>query len=387
VLNQTDIKLILLRLKNEVLPDEYVSLTSRHLSYIVDVDGDMLSEIVKFKKWCLVNEVKFDHFCCMSEPRQEFWQAFARALGLPAIDKTAIHALRHKPSMKEWIKNCGLNVTPFNELSCLPDLLNFVSEHGFPLILKPVDGYGTLNTFFVDSVGEAVRIFHELKGQRIMVEKFVDHREYECCALIYRGEVLDVFPSFMPASPLNSSLGAINANISIGSDQTILPQNIDLLNTVQKLVEGFNLESGYLHMELFISQAGEIIISELALRYPGCEIAKNHGYAFGFDINAATLSLYLDERPELLYTQSRSVGDLMLPYVPGRVVEVSEAKDLLNLKGVLEVNIGVTVGEVLPFLPAASFNCSGWVIVEGKSVAEVERRMEHIRSQYVLITK
>ncbi len=242
VLNRTDIKVILLRALNENLPDEYLALTHNHLSYSVDVSGDLLTETIKFKEWCTVNSVTINHFCCMSEPRQEFWQAFAGELGLPAINKTTIHALRHKPTMKEWVKNCGLNVTPFKELSSLPDLLNFIATHGFPLILKPVDGYGTLNTYFLESAEEACRIFDESEDQTFMVEKFVEHREYECCALIYRGQVLDIYPSFMPASPLNISLGSINANISIGSDHTALPQNIDLKNIVQRLSDGFNLK-------------------------------------------------------------------------------------------------------------------------------------------------
>ena len=137
---------------------------------------------------------------------------------------------------------------------------------------------------------------------------------------------------------------------------------------------------------LLAAAALYLAIGELALRYPGCEIAKNHGLSHGFDIASATIDLYLGTRPRLEYTRSRSVGDLLLPYRAGRVLSHSTREELERMPGVLEAHLGVTVGEVLSPVPPSSFNCVGWVFVEGESARQVEERMRYVVERFELKT-
>lgn len=386
LLNRSDVSVVLLRALGERHDAEYERATDRVRHFYVDTAKEAASEARRFRRWSKRENCMPTRFCCMSEPRQEYWQEFARELNLPALPAEVSHALRHKPTMKAWVRAAGLDTTPYGVARDIDDLFRFAGVYGYPLILKPTSGWGSMYTFVLRD-GEDIPPYEQHLYQReMMIEKFISAREYECCALIAAGRVLDVFPSIMPASPLGATRGAINANISVGNKVRLVPA-INLMQVVQRLVDGFRLEWGYLHFEFFVAPDGsDLLISELALRYPGCEIAKNHGLALGFDIAHQTINVYLHEIPELRYKQDRCVGDLLLPYRQGLVTYVTSEFELQRQEGVLEVNLGTSVGEVLPPQVDSSFNCSGWVIVEGQTPEEVESRMKRILSLYRIET-
>ncbi len=384
LIQRDDVKPILLRVRDEPLGAEYSRLTKDFPQFYIDTAKPIGDEALRFQKWCKENHLSPESFCCMSEPRQEYWQAFARYIGLPCIKPDSIRALRQKPVMKEWIKKCGLNVTPYQEVKTIDDVLSFADTHEYPVVLKPVDGWGTIFTEVLNDPTDVSNAFSQPFERSMMVEKFVPYTEYECCALIFGGKVLDVYPSIMPMSPVAAAHGALNANISVGACKDTIPVK-DLKGMVQKLADGFELENGYLHMEFFASDDGkELIIGELALRYPGCEIAKNHGLAYGFNMASATLDVYLGKKPDLSYGDLSCVGDLLLPYKAGYVEGVMSEAELLKFPGVLEAHVGIKAGDRLSGVKSASFNCSGWVFVQGETPAQVENRMQQVLSAYYI---
>jgi biotin carboxylase len=363
----------------------YDEATSGVPRFTVDTSAPPDVQAARFAGWCAESGFAPDHFCCMSEPLQEYWQAFARALSLPAMSADLTRALRHKPTMKRWIRTADLTATEFTVHRSMHNALAFAETVGFPLVGKPVDGWGARETTVI-SDNTALRrwaLAHTQSGM-MMLEAMVSYEEYECCALIARGAVLDRYVSMMPARPMDAAHGAINANISLAACREHEPSS-QLDAMVRRLVSHFGIDRGYLHMEFFASPTGGLVVSELAVRYPGCEIAKNHGLALGFDIAQATLDVYLGRVPDLDYGDHRCVGDLLLPYRPGTIVAITGAAEVESMDGVLEAHMPA-VGDVLPDVDAAAYNCAGWVFVEGPDPPSVERRMRAVLDSFTLET-
>lgn len=359
---------------------------TRHLpAFYVDPAHTVEAEARRLQAWCAELGLQPDCFCNMSEPQQEYGHRLAELIGLPHLPAATTRALRHKPTMKAWLRAGGLQTADDCELHTQADIDRFTAAHGFPLVLKPTDGWGTLNTHLIERHADLQRHRSLIEQHDMMLETYICDEEIMCCALLQHGEVLDTFISSMPTSPLAIAGGdTMSANISMGP--CALPFDFDAIT--QRIVDAFGLRDGYLHMEWFVDpSSGRVRIGELALRYPGCEIGKNHGLAHGFDLCAATIDLYLGRRVKLDYAPARCVGDLLLPYRAGRVVAHTSARELLSLPGVLEVHLGVELGEVLPPVPSSSFNCSGWVFVEGRVPAEVESRMRAVLDRYRLTTQ
>jgi len=381
-----DVTPILLRPVDLQVDRAYEALTAGLPCFTVDLSELPVREAERFAAWCTRRGLAPEHFCCMSEPLQEYWQAFARALHLPAMSAGLAHALRHKPTMKRWIRDTGLEPAEFTVHEGLESALGFVDDVGFPLVGKPVDGWGARETTRIPDRKSLVAwsLAHETPGA-MMLESLVPDEEYECCALIGGGVVLDRYVSRMPAPPIDAAQGAINANISLAACREHEPsRHVDAM--VRDLVSHFGIDRGYLHMEFFADREGGIQVGELTVRYPGCEIATNHGLSLGFDIARATLDLYLGREPDLTYRGTRRcVGDLLLPYSPGSVTALTSEEELEALPGVVGVHLP-KVGDLLPEVEAASYNCAGWVFVEGPDPHTVERRMRNVLDKFTLMT-
>ena len=295
---RSDINPILIRFRDTFsqFSNQYISLTKNFESFHILPEESVESGGQRLKNWLNERSLTPDCFCCMSEPQQEFGNALGRYLGLEVLPSDSVHALRHKPTMKEWFLSAGLQTASFRTVKTASDVDSFANEHKYPVILKPTMGWGTLRTVKIEKRDLISDYLHLIEsGEEMMVESFNPDEEFEVCALIHDAKVLDVFVSKMPAPPLEITKGSISANISIGAFKEEL--NVDFTDITQRIVNRFGIKRGYLHMEWFINPfAGNAIIGECALRYPGCEIAKNHGLANGFDMANSTVDLYIGRR-------------------------------------------------------------------------------------------
>lgn len=216
-----------------------------------------------------------------------------------------------------------------------------------------------------------------------MVEEFLTGREYQLCALVAHGRVLDTYVSWTPCALLETVHGGINGSISLGVDGEL---GIDEKELVQSIVDGMRIDHGYLHMEFFRSDDGGVHMSEVGARLAGCELPSNHGLARNFDMMAATLDTYLGRVPSLEYSALRCAGDLLLPYEPGRVLKVTPMETLLSMPGVVHGRMNVASGDDLPD-QRASHASAGYVQIVGPSRQIVEDRMTEVLAAFELVTE
>jgi L-amino acid ligase C-terminal domain 2 len=372
LLRRTDVAPILLRFEEAgPLPPLHLRATMHLPAFTVRTSVPLALEARRFAHWCEDQDLTPRHFCNPSEPRQAVSNEFASLLGLPSMPAHAVAWVRDKQAMKRRLGDLGFQVAAHAEVRSPSELREFGEHRGWPIVVKPIDGFACIDTHVIPSREAAIN--HPLGTDRHwLAERFVDGKEWECCALVFGGEVLDVYVSQFPAPPLLAADGAINANISLGGVPPDFP--VDVTAMVQRIVTGMDLRDGYLHMEMFLSAAGHCVVSEVGFRIAGCEIAGNHGLARGFDIFGSLIDIHLGHRPSLDYTLDRCVGDLLLPLPAGEVRRVTPLDDLLALDGVIGGRINVQAGD-RPRTRRASHACSGYLQIEGDNAMEVETRM------------
>jgi len=384
LLQRTDVRPVLLRFKQVLgeLPPAWLKRTEHLPSFVVDLERPLEEEAARFRRWQAEQGLDVRHFCNPSEPRQHVSQRFARLLGLPCLSEEQVHWLRNKVAMKEKLAAIGFDVAACAPVSTREDILAFARQHGWPLVLKPQEGFACIETYKLSTPADVERLALG-PAHRWMVETFIPDEEYECCALISGGKVLDTYLAYFPAPPLAATDGEMNANITY---RHVPPElGVDMREVVQRIVTGMGLDHGYMHLELFIGPGGSYRMSEVGLRLAGCEIPANHGLAFGFDIFGTLIDIHLGRRPQIQYTQERCVGDLLLPIRPGLITELSPLEELLSLEGVLKGRLKVSRGDVIS-ARRASHVSAGFVHVEGATVEEVERRMQRVLEHYRIVT-
>ncbi len=350
--------------------------------FTLDSSRSLDEEAARYREWTRSIGVIPEYFCNPNEAVQPQAQAFAATVGLPHLTQEQVLLVHEKPAMKKLYSRMGLRSAAHELVDTVGAIERFAVTHGWPLILKPVDSDSCIGTWKLHEADlpHAGRLLRD--GHRWMVEEYITGHEYQLCALVSEGRVLDAYVSSNPAPILDVLEGAINANITLAPSE---PKPVDAVGLSQQLVDGVEYRNGYLHAEFWMTDSGEFVMGELAARLSGCEVPLNHGLSYGFDIMSAITDLYVGKKPTLRYTLDRSVGDLLLPTAPGRVTDITPREELLAQEGVISCLMRAAVGDVVD-PPRASFACSGVVQVAGQNSAEVTDRMRKILSIYRYVT-
>lgn len=383
-LTRDDVSIVLLRLSTALaeLPPEYLERTAHLPAFVARVD-DLAGEAARYLEWTRGLAEVPTYFCNPQEPLQETAQPFAELVGLPHLTREQVAWVRHKPSMKDRFAEIGVGAAGYRVVRSVAEAGEFGAENGWPVVLKPMDSFACIGTYRLDGAADLAGVPELDPGRGWMVEEFLRGTEYQLCALVLGGKVLDAYLSLNPAPILTVLDGAINANITYARSE---PQPFDAKAVCQDLVDGLGLDHGYFHGECFITEDGGLRIGEVAARISGCEVPANHGMAYGFDMHRAILDTYVGRMPDLGYTEDRAVGDLLLPTRPGRVTRITSREELLGLPGVMGARLKAGVGDVL-VPPRASYASSGYVHVEGPTADEVTRRMHGILDRFVIETE
>jgi hypothetical protein len=381
---RTDLTPVLLRFSNSLsaLPREHLIKTKRFPTFVVDVDLDAAAEAQRFRSWMAARGQPVEHFCNPSEGRQDIAQDFARRTGLPALTAEQVMWVRDKPAMKQKLRDIGFEVAAHAVVEGPNDVTEFAAHHGWPVVVKPRNGFACIGTHLVNGEKDLVAL-SPLNQRPMMVEAYQHGIEYELCALFQHGRVLAAFLSSMPERPLAIVDGAMNANITfreVPCDFPVQPRDV-----AQEVASGFGLNDGYLHSEFFLHK-GRLIFGEVAARLAGGLIPRNHSLAFGYDVFDALLDIHVGRVPNLTPTQLRCVGDLMLPAPAGRITKITTVDELLARPEALDAFMRFRPGDVIVPRRHSHFG-SGGVHVSGDSVDEVEAQMRQLLDDFEIETE
>lgn len=383
LLKRSDVAPVLLRFTTDPpLPLPHLQHTAHCQAFTFAPTASFAAEMTRLRDFLARNDIRLQGFLNHSEAMQILSQAIARDLGLPALSAEATLLVRDKLQMKRRFRELGFRTAEFLAVSRREDLRAFARRHGYPLILKPLDGFACIDAHLLQSASDVAAVDLSARG-KWLVETFVPLREWEICALVQHGKVLTWFPSYMPAAPLQAANGAINANISVGPSEIAALRPLGAV--VDRLVAGFDLQDGYLHMELFFEQPDQPVLGEIGFRLAGCEIPANHGLAYGFDIYHALIDIALGDWPAIPSAARQAAGDLLLPAAGGRVCAITPLADLLALPGVVEGRLRFQPGDDVVVRRASHF-AAGHVHVVGANVAEVEGRMRKVLDAFAMAT-
>ncbi|MFC7307914.1 ATP-dependent carboxylate-amine ligase [Streptomyces monticola] len=380
VLGRDDVQVVLLRFDSVALTQEYKDRTAKVPTFTLDTSAPLEQEAERYSRWVEETGTVPTHFCNPNEALQAVAQRFAALAGLPHLSQEQVAWVRNKMTMKDRYAELGIAHPAYRPVAALADVESFAGEHGWPVVLKPIDSDSCINTYRIESPADLAGIPPLDPELQWMVEQFIRGREFQLCAVIAHGKVVDAYLSKNPAPILEVLDGAINANITYAPSE---PLPVDAKALAQRLTDGLAIPYGYLHGEFFLTDEGDFYMSEVAARLSGCEVPMNHGLAYGFDFLHTILDTYIDRVPVPAYTKDRAVGDLLLPTRPGRLVRISSEEEISRLPGVIGVHLTAAPGDLLD-PPRASHASTGYVHVEGATADEVERRMQTILDHFVL---
>lgn len=240
-------------------------------------------------------------------------------LALPGLSLERAVLCRDKAAMKDALRRAGIPCAASTSATSRDEVLNFGGREGYPLVVKPREGFGTLDTFRVESEVELGRALERLKPapeRPLVVEEFVDGHEgfYDTIAAgsaIAHRFVGHYYPGCLDAlrsRSISPQIAVTNRLDSSGYHE--------LHDAATRVHAALGLESTATHMEWFFGTKG-LKISEIGARPAGERIWDMHQAGNEFD-------LYLSWAEAVLF--ARATGTPTRKYATGSV-QIRPEKD------------------------------------------------------------
>ena len=272
--------------------------------------------------------------------------ALAARFGLAGPDAACVRATRDKSWQREMLAAGGVPTPAFRVVTSAADAVAAAREIGFPVVVKPVDGSGSVGVRecadAMEAGEQADRLLSQAPGtgeRRILVEALVTGPEFS--VEVFSGRVIGITRKHLGSPPFF---------VEAGHDYpAAVPPDVAraLTETVARATALLGLGWGPLHWELRM-HGGEVFPIEVNPRLAGGFIPELVRHAQGIDLIRETLRLVVGEAPELEPRRHRhaSIRFLFTPG-PGRLAAVEGLDEARLPEGVVDVALYRSVGEEL----------------------------------------
>lgn len=307
----------------------------------------------------------------------------SEAIGLPGNSLETVRLLKDKSLMRERLNTMGISPVAARIGLGAEDLSLFIREIGAPIIVKPIDGTGSLHIFKIDGPEQIETLAQRLTSlgmERFLMEEYLDGSEIS----------VETF-TFARRTVVLAVTDKLNFPNHVESGHTI-PAQIDerTYGQVARLVEEFlaavNLTDGPAHTEIKLTSKGPRIV-ESHNRPGGDRINELVRIAYGVDMkqmafewSCATMDP-LPGPPQNI----RGAAIRFFDPVPGVVREIVGLEQVRNATGLAELQLNLKVGDVVRPM-THSHDRVGHVIAQGRDAQEAVRLCEDIVKSVRVIT-
>lgn len=273
--------------------------------------------------------------------------SLAQQLNLPGPCPTALRRCRDKGEQRIRLLDSDVGVPAFQVASTVNSAVQSAQEIGFPVVVKPVSGSGSVgvklcaNSDEVESHAAALLSQrHNERGmpvpQRILVEELANGPEYS--VETFGRTIIGITQKHLGSAPFF---------VEVGHDfPAPLPPELEesISQTSIVALEALDLGWGPAHLELRVTDRG-IKIIEVNPRLAGGFIPWLVHLSRGVDLIEQTIRLVSGKTPLLETTLSRHTSiRFLIPEDEGVFTGADGVAEASNVPGVVEVNVSAQSG-------------------------------------------
>jgi biotin carboxylase len=236
----------------------------------------------------LAKHVHIDRVECLWEPYMLLAARLREVLGLPGLTVERTLPFRDKELMKQVLDAAGLR-TPRHESATTVGAVWAAAERiGYPLIVKPIAGAGSADTYRVDSSDELQSVLPMLRHvPRVSVEEFIEADEFTYDTICGGGQVLfENVSRYMPR-PLQSMQHEWISPITMALRDIDAPDLQGGRELGRAVLVALGFTDGFTHMEWYRKSDGEVVFGEIGARPPGARTVDVMNYATDADLFTA----------------------------------------------------------------------------------------------------
>lgn len=206
-------------------------------------------------------------------------------LRVPGMSPDVVAGFRDKPLMRARVAAAGLPVPPSVRVRTVAEAWKTADVLGYPLIVKPVAGAGSADTFRVRGASELEAALVATRHHtELALETFVTGDEFTYETICVDGvpvveSVCRYHPNTLVARQ-NEWISPVIASHMELDDSEVAP-GVEL---GRQVLQALGMGTGFTHMEWFRNADGEAVFGEIACRAPGANMVDLMNYTFDADL-------------------------------------------------------------------------------------------------------
>jgi formate-dependent phosphoribosylglycinamide formyltransferase (GAR transformylase) len=236
----------------------------------------------------LARQVRIDRVECLWEPYMILAARLREELDLPGLTVAQTVPFRDKERMKQLLDAAGLRTPRHEATGTVAGVWAAAERIGFPLIVKPIDGAGSADTYRVDSVAELDAILPMLRHvPQVSVEEFVDGEEFTYDTICADGRVLFENICWYRPRPLITKMHEWVSPTTMALRDLDVPDLRGGKALGAAVLTALGFRDGFTHMEWYRKADGEVVFGEIGARPPGARTVDVMNYATDADLFSA----------------------------------------------------------------------------------------------------
>jgi biotin carboxylase len=209
--------------------------------------------------------------------------------GVPGMSVDAVLGFRDKQLMKERVAAAGIRVPRAQRCDTATGIREAAERVGFPLIIKPIAGAGSADTYLCRDATELEQVLRKTGHvPEVSVEEYIEGEEFTYDTICIDG-CIDGRPAYENVAQY------LPKPLEARSEEWISPVIITVRDLAQAKIQAgvalgrevlgaLGMGDGFTHMEWFYTPKGEAVFGEIGCRPGGARLVDQMNYTGDVDL-------------------------------------------------------------------------------------------------------
>jgi hypothetical protein len=221
------------------------------------------------------------------EPTMLLAARLREAIGVPGMTVAQTLPFRDKGIMKDVLEAAGIRTPRSVRTTSAAGCRDAAERLGYPLIIKPIAGAGSLDTYRIENHAELEAALPRLGHvAEVSVEEFIDGDEFTFDTVCAGGQIaFHNICLYKPRPLVGKQVEWISPQVIAFRDPG-LPELVSGNAMGVAVIEALGFTSGFTHMEWYRTGDGDVVFGEIGARPPGGRLTDLMNFSCDIDLFA-----------------------------------------------------------------------------------------------------
>ena len=206
-------------------------------------------------------------------------------LQMPGMSADVVRGFRDKELMKTRARAAGLRVPRSRRVRSEAEIWAAAEEIGYPLVLKPIAGAGSADTYRCDDAAALKAAIKATRGvTEASCEEYITGEEFTYDTVSIDGvPVYENVAHYLP-KPIEARSNQWISPVIITVRDLKQPKLKPGLKLGRDILKALGMQDGFTHMEWFLTPKGEAVFGEIGCRPGGAHLVDQMNYTGDIDL-------------------------------------------------------------------------------------------------------